>query len=563
MHNDYPEVTSYTRVINGGKTIVSYDTKKIGGQNLLSVENSFIDMFSYPLLVGNPAAALKDPNTVVISESLAKKMFGINSNLESLPGKFISINGQPQKITGVLKDVPENSHLQFDLLSSFVEADSWVKPDNEFTAEGFQHYIQLRPGTNYKALEAKFSAFSQKYFQGNKTSGSVERFYLQPVSKAHLYSDFKDEIGKTGSAVAVWGLLTIAVLIVVIAWINYINLSTAKSMERAKEVGIRKIAGARRRQLIGLFLFESLIINMVALVFALILVFVIQHTFNQLIQHQLSLSFLFEKGLKGYSIILSLIALILGGIFLSGLYPAFVLSSFKPILVLKGKYTRSNKGIMLRKVLVIGQFAITIALIVGSFVVYSQMKFVNEQNLGMNISQMLIVKAPQLTHWDTTFIHKINGLPNELMQIPGILGASYSQNLPGEELWTNADVKRTDALSDARFTVQHNGVGPGFIQLYQMKLIAGREFTATDYGDWNKIHTVILNESIVKSLGFESANAALGKQINTENRRYDIIGVVADFHQRSLHYPIEPTMFFPTYSMWHHFSIKVGPNEIS
>ena len=228
MHNDYPEVINYTRVIKN-VAILSYNTKKIGGQSLLWVENSFLAMFSYPLLAGNPATALNEPNTTVISETLAKKIFGVNDHLESLIGKVIIYRGrQPLEITGIFRDVPKNSHLQFDLLCSYISL-SWITTDNEFTYAGMQNYLQLKPGTNYQALEAKFSAFSKKYFQENKISGSVEKFYLQPLSKAHLYSDFEDEIGKTGSAVAVWGLLIIAMLVIVIAWINYINLATARS----------------------------------------------------------------------------------------------------------------------------------------------------------------------------------------------------------------------------------------------------------------------------------------------------------------------------------------------
>ena len=565
MHNDYPEVSNYTLVLNFGTRILSYNGKKINSQNLLWVENSFLSMFSYPLLAGNAATALKEPETIVISETLAKKIFSINSSPESLIGKVIIKDGsQPLKITGILKDVPQNSHLQFDGLCSYTEATSWVNADNEFTAAEFQHYVQLRPGTNYKALESKFPAFSQKYFQGNKISGSVEKFYLQPLSKAHLYSDFKDDIGKTGSAVAVWGLLIIAVLIIVIAWINYINLATAKSLERAKEVGIRKVAGATRQQLIRQFLTESLIINIVALLIAFLLVNLAQDGFNKLVHHQLSLSYLFKKGLTGYGIILSLITLIVGGIFVAGFYPSFILSSFKPMMVLKGKYTRSNQGILLRKVLVIGQFSVTIALIIGSFVVFRQLKFVNEQNLGMNISQMLIVKGPALTKWDTTFMRRENSFINEIKQITGVLGAAHSGSLPGDELWTNSDVKRTDIPAEAHFTVQHNGIGPGFFDVYQMKLMAGREFTVTDYNDdWRKVHSIILSESGVKLLGFNSTGDAVGKQVNTEGRNNDVVGVVADFHQQSLHHPIEPTMFFPTYSMLDHFSVKVDPHDLS
>ena len=565
MHNDYPEVSNYTLVLNFGMRILSYNGKKIGSQNLLWVENSFLSMFSYPLLAGNAATALKEPETIVICETLAKKIFGINSQPESLIGKVIVKDGsEPLKITGILKDVPQNSHLQFDGLCSYTEATTWVNADNEFSAAEFQHYLQLRPGANYKALEAKFPAFSQKYFQGNKISGSVEKFYLQPVSRTHLYSDFKDDIAKTGSAIAVWGLLIIAVLIIVLAWINYINLTTAKSLERAKEVGVRKVAGATRQQLIRQFLTESFVINIVAFLIAFFFVNLAQDGFNKLVQHQLSLSYLFKKGLTGYGITLSLITLIVGGIFVSGFYPSFIFSSFKLMMVLKGKYTRSNQGILLRKVLVIGQFSVTIALIIGSFVVYRQIKFVNEQNLGMNISQMLVVKGPALTKWDTTFMRRENSFINEIKQITGVLGAAHSGSLPGDELWTNSDVKRTDVPAEAHFTVQHNGIGPGFLDVYQMKLMAGREFTATDYNDdWNKIHSIILSESAVKLLGFNSTSDAVGKQVNTEGRNNDVVGVVADFHQQSLHHPIEPTMFFPSYSMVDHFSVKVDPHDLS
>ena len=561
MHNDYPEVTNYTRLVKSDR-ILSYNGKKIGGQTFLWVENSFLTMFTYPLLVGNFATALKDPNTIVISETLAKKICETNCHLEALIGKVINCD-KPMRITGIFRDVAENSHLQFYMLASYTTF-SDVENDYDFTFPGYYNYIQLKKGTNYKTLEAKFSAFSQKYFQGNKISGNVEKFYLQPLSNAHLYSDFENEIGKTGSAVTVWGMLIISVLIISLAWINYVNLTIAKSMERAKEVGIRKVAGATRQQLIGQFLCESLLTNLVALLIALLFVDLAQDGFNKLVQHQLSLSYLFEKGMDGYSIILSLIALIVAGISISGFYPSFVLSSFRPILALKGKIIRSNTGISLRKVLVIGQFTIAIALITGSFVVYRQIKFVNEQKLGMNISQMLIVKRPELTQWDTTFIQKENSFIKEVMQIPGVLGAAHSGSLPGEELWTNSDVKKADAPNETHFTVQHSGIGPGFFDLYQIKLIAGREFTTTDYSnDGNKIHSVILAEGLVKLLGFKSASEALGKQINTEGRNYGIIGVVGDYHQRSLHHKIEPTMFFPYFSMFDHFSVKVDPHSLS
>ena len=571
MQDDFPEVVNHVRVEPFGNAILTYGDKKIGEQQLMAVENSFFSVFSCPVLAGDAKTPLTEPNTVILSEKLARKIFDIkDNNFQPVINKVIVIerDSLPYKVTAICKDVPENSHLQFDLLISYVSLYSggngnWKEADYDFTDSDFWHYIQLKHGTNYKALEAKFTAFSKKYFQGNKVSGSDEKFYLQPLSRAHLYSNFEYEIGKTGSATVVWGLLIIAVLIIVIAWVNYINLATAKSMERAKEVGVRKVAGATKQQLIRQFLTESFILNIIALLIALLIVTLVQSSFNSLIQHQLSLPYLFQKGLNGYNISSALIALILTGIFVSGFYPAFVLSSFKPVLVLKGKFTTSGKGIILRKALVIGQFAITVALIIGSFVVYQQIKFVNDQNLGFNMSQMLIVKGPQLTGWDSTFIEKENSFTAEVKQIPNVLGSANSGRLPGDELGRSFNVRRSDAPGETHFTVRNNNISSDFIDLYKMKLLAGRNFIATDYNpDWNKLHNTIITESVVKLLGFKSANDAVGKTIFQGDKKWDVVGVIADYHQKSLRYAVEPTFLRPAYSTFAPISIKVNPQNL-
>jgi len=570
MQADYPEVVNHTRVEPSGKTIISYNLKKIGEQNTFYVENSFLSMFSYPLVAGNAATALSDPHTVILSQTLAKKIFEVvDDNYASLLGKGIiaGSDSTPYKITGISKDVPENSHLQFDLLLSYITLytgpNAWKEAEYDFTDSDFWHYVQLKHGTNYKALEAKFPAFSQRHFQGDKISGSDEKFYLQPLSKAHLYSDFEYEIGETGSATVVWGLLIIAVLIIVIAWVNYINLATAKSMERAKEVGVRKVSGATKQQLIRQFLSESLIINIIALCISLLIVTLVQHGFNSLVKYQLSLPYLFQKGLSGYSITATLIGLIVIGIFVSGFYPAFVLSSFKPILVLKGKFTSSGKGAILRKALVVGQFAITVALIIGSFVVYKQLKFVNAQNLGMNISQMLIVKPPELTNWDSTFIDRENSFTDQLKQLPHVMGATTSWNIPGGETGRSFAVRRVDQDSTVRFTMRHSGIGMDYLKVYKIKLLAGRDYTYTDFNpDFGKLHNIILNESAIKLLGYSSPQDAIGKTIIRWQKKWDIVGVIDNYHQKSLRYPVEPTMLFPAYGTGSYISVKTDTRDL-
>ena len=572
MKDDYPEVENNTRVEPLPQPIIIYQNKKIGDQKGLAVDNSFLTMFSYALITGDTQTALKEPNSVILSETLAKKIFDVkDNNFQPVIGKTIvmKLDPGPYKITGICRDVPENSHLQFDFLMSYVTLysgiNSWGEGANyNFTQSGYWHYIQLKHGTDYKALEAKFSAFSQRYFQGNKITGSDEKFYLQPVLKAHLYSDFKYEIGKAGSATVVWGLLIIGVLIIVIAWANYINLSTAKSMERAKEVGVRKVAGATKAQLIKQFLTESLVINIVALIIAILIVSLVQNSFNGLIQHDLSLLKLFKQKVNGLNISVALTILVIAGIFASGFYPAFVLSSFKPALALKGKYTRSNKGTTLRKVLVIGQFAITVALIIGSFVVYKQMQFVNDQDLGYNLSQILIIKQPSLATWDSAYQRKASDFMNEIKQIPNVKNAASAWRIAGEELPREFHVHRTDAATDINLSMSNIGVSKDFIGAYNIQLLTGRNFAETDYNtNWQKLRNVILNLAAVKLLGYSNPKEAIGKTISIQYRKWYIVGVIADFHQKSLRYAVEPTILNPSFGTFCPFSVKVDTKDLS
>jgi putative ABC transport system permease protein len=293
-------------------------------------------------------------------------------------------------------------------------------------------------------------------------------------------------------------------------------------------------------------------------------VVVLQPFFNQLIHHQLSLSYLFVKGLNGFSISAALIAIIVAGILVSGFYPAIVLSAFKPIAVLKGKFATSRRGIVLRKILVVGQFAVSVALMIGSFVVYKQMQYVSDQNLGFNMSQMLILKPPLLTKWDSSFISKQNAFIEEVKQLPHVSGAAYSWRLPGDEWGRNFNVRRKDAQNETNFAVRNMGISADYINVYQIKLLAGSNFETTDYNaDWDKLHSVILNQTAVRLLGFKSPKEAIGKQIIQGDQTWDIKGVIADFHEKSLKYAIEPAMFYPATNIASPFSIKVDATDLS
>lgn len=571
MKKDFPEIVANTRVEPLGSIILSDNEKKYEVKNSLAADNEFLSVFSYPLLAGDAKTALREPNNIILSETLARKIFAVrNNDFSSVLGKTLQISRDslPYKITAVCRDVSENSHLQFDLLASYItlyeQKNPWKEAEYDFTDSDFWHYILLKPGTDYKALQAKFDAFSKRYFQGDKISGSDEKFFLQPLLKAHLCSDFEYEIGKTGSSTAVWGMLIIATLIIIIAWVNYINLTTARSMNRAKEVGIRKVSGATRAQLIRQFLSESLMMNLIALCIAILIIYLVQDPFNQLVERDLSLSYLFSQSITGFDIKLVVIAGLLTGILISGFYPAFVLSSFKPILVLKGKYSQSGRGVFLRKLLVTAQLAATVALIIGSFVVYRQIRFVNNQDLGMNLSQVLIVKPPVLTDFDSSFISHENSFKAELTGIPGVVGVCSSNRVAGDELGRSFNVHRTDKNNETKITMRNMGIDYNFLNLYGIPLLAGRNFTPLDYNrSFDKLHNILISAGAAKSLGFSSNEEAIGKDIMVFDKKWNVIGVIKDFHQKSLHYAMEPVILMPFSGSNHPISVKLSTRDLA
>lgn len=570
MNDDFEEVIANVRVEPLGDQVLINNEKKISEPYTLAVDPNFFTVFSFPLLAGDAANALREPRAIVISETLARTMFDFRGNdFRQLLERSLVMgrDSAPYKITGILKNVPENSHLRFELLLSYstlYKSYGWEAADYGFTDSDFWHYVQLKPGTDPKSVEAKLPAFSQRHFQGNKISGTDEKFFLQPLSRAHLYSDFEYEIGQTGSASVVWGLLLIAVFIIVIAWVNYINLATARSMERAKEVGIRKVVGGVKKQLISQFMVESILANLVALVLALGAVWLLQPAFNRLLQHDLNLSYLLTKGMGGYSISVGLLLLLLVGVLASGFYPAFVLSSFKPILVLKGKFSTSRRGILLRKGLVTAQFAITVALLIGSIVVYKQIRFMSKAALGFNMDQLIVIRPPLLSGFDSSFIARTIQFKEAIKGVASVQDATTSWNVPGGDVGRSFNVHRADSGSATRNTMRHTGIDYDFINVYGIKLLAGRNFSAGDYNvDFDKVNNMLINRSAAALLGFSSPSDAIGRSIMRGQQKFDVVGVVEDYHQKSLRYALEPMIFMPAYSTNSDITVKIKPTDIA
>ncbi|QHT67034.1 FtsX-like permease family protein [Rhodocytophaga rosea] len=565
---EYPEVEANTRLTDGGKMLIRYQDNLIAENNSLIADDKFLTFFSFPLLAGNPKTALTTTHTVVITESLATKVFGFPvKEMDKAIGKsiYLDTDKNPFQVTGIAKDVPIHSHLQFNLLISYptIIKDWGEWTDNSWTSSDFYHYIKLKPGISKASLEAKLPEFSDRFFQGDKVSGSVEKFFLQPLVDAHLYSDYEYEIGETTNGKIVWVMLAVAIIILLIAWINYINLTTTRSLERAKEVGVRKVLGAQKNQIIRQFLAESVVLNVLGFILALTLTQFAQPLLNTFTGKKLSLSLLIYNGYSGYLTGLFILLVFCAGVILSGFYPAFSLSAFQPIAVLKGKFTSTTKGGFLRKALVVSQYAASIALIIATITIYTQIQYMRNKDLGLNIEQMLVMRGPGLTEYDSTFIDRINTFKTELKRLPAIQKSATSSNLPGDRLPRTFDFRRKNDPEQATVTMSRMNIDSDFIDTYQMNVVSGRTFLLSDHNpDFNKIRHILLNQTAVKLLGFKTDSAAVHQTITFWNRDWEVVGIVKDFHQQSLKNLVEPIVFLPTYATGATISMKVRTENL-
>lgn len=568
MKAEFPEVVEFARLAK--PTIFSHTStmwytnekgqKKIFNEaNFYIADASFLTMFSFPFIAGNPAKALEAPATIVISESTAKKYFGTSNALD----KVLVINEMPLKVTGVFKDVPPNSHLKFDMLISFTTAgEKWGY--TEWGWPEFYNYVMLAPGADPKKVEARLPAFTQKHLAAKmKEFNFKAKLFIQPVTDIHLRSTFNGEPEPTGSEKTVYFLSILGILTLVIAWINYINLSTAKSMERAREVGLRKVAGATRAQVIAQFIFESFLVNCFALLISILLILAFAPLFDQITGKKISAGFL-SSGLLGmWKFWLIALLIFIAGAIQVGIYPAILLSVFKPALVLKGKFLRSNNGIMVRRILVSGQFVLSILLIAGTIIVYRQLSFMRNQQLGYNINQIAVVKAPAV--FDSTFNAKANGFKTALQQNPNIKNIAPSTEIPGKNITARNTVRRINQEKAEGFASDLIAIDHDFVPTYQMQLAAGDNFPDQPSGNiYATLKTkALVNEEMVKILGYSSNKEILHQNILFVSWFGDIncevTGVLKNHHQRSLKDPIRPMLYFQNDThIWAYFSVSMN-----
>jgi putative ABC transport system permease protein len=529
---NFPEVKYMTRMHESG-SLFSYGDVFFKEDNVHYASEDFFKIFSFRLIEGVDSTVLKEPFKMVVSQSFAKKYFGNVSPV----GKILKNNGKNDyEITGVFEDTPANTHMKFDALLSF---SSFIKlVDNPITTwqwDGFKTYILLDQNADAKEFEAKLPAFVQKQVGKdlkNDNAGMV--FHLQPINDIHLDSDFIGEFKSNGNRQSAYFLSIVAALILVIAWINYINLSTAKSIERAREVGVRKVMGGFRSQLIQQFLFDSFLLNVLAVTLAIALALTFTPAFGELTGRPLE-NILFKQSM--YWVWLG--SLIVAGTLLSGLYPAFILSGYKPVDVLKGRFKNTDRGVHFRKGMVIVQFIASITLIAGTFTVYLQINYMQQQELGVDINQTLVVTSPNVV--DSTYEQKFLVLKQRLSEYPEVAAVSASSSVPGRQAgWNAGGIRRISQREDEANQYRVIMMDHDFIELYGLKVVSGRSFSAdVSHEDKN----VMINESAVPLLGYAKIDDALNDQIFFWGDTFKIIGVLKDYHQESLKKSYDPMVF--------------------
>jgi putative ABC transport system permease protein len=514
--------------------LIKYKDKKITEEKLFGVDSSFFDVFTFPFLLGDAKNAFKEVNSIVLTESAAKKFF----TNENPIGKTLNVDAHGDlMVSGVIKDVPANSHFHFDYLVSFRKQPGQSNIDNNWQGYNDYTYVKTRPGTNTAGFVKKI----QDLFNRN-VEKKISVFYVQPIKDIHLTSHLKWELEPNGDKQYVYIFTIIGIFIILIAAINYINLATAKASVRAKEIGVRKVIGALRNSLINQFLIESVITCFIATIVAIVIAILLLPVVNLLTSKQLSL-------IGDPMLLLVVVAgtLVLGVI--AGFFPALYLSSFKPIAVLKGFKLNEAGALNLRKGLVVVQFTISIVLIIGALVISQQMNYIRSAKLGMDTDKVLTISnAGFLPASDR------NAFKNELAQIPGIKKIATSNGMPvGAFSTTRINAKGSTNQQQVNFI----SVGYNFLDVMGIEMKEGRGFSADFQGDTlnngipggpldQTIGSVVLNETAIKDLGI--AAPAIGKQIlwgiDKDTSYYlNIVGVTKDFHFSSLRNQIKPFAF--------------------
>ena len=552
LYENFPEVEDFTRfqIIEG---VLSYGDKFFREGRIYLADTSFFEVFSFKLKEGDKNTILKNSMEMVMSETSARKYFGD----EDPVGKSLRFNGGPAvMITGIYRDVPVNSHLKPDIIVSWETLVKFNGPEvnTAWQWDAFFNYILLDPSTDYKVFEAKIPAFVKKEIGEDLERWNADAVYhLQPLRSIHLHSDYMFEAEENGNARLVFTLFIVAIFLVLIAWINYINISTSRALERARETGMRKVTGASRDQLIFRFLIESVLVNLLALVLAFMLVQLFSGFFNSFFSEHLDFSLRNNAAFWG-----AIAGIFIAGAFVSGIYPAFFLSSFKPATVFKGPQELKIGGMGMRRILVIIQFSLSLLLISGTLVVLRQISFMQNYDLGVNIKNTVVLRGPSVT--DSVYAETFTAFKSELMRNPDIEMITTSNSVPGRQPgWNAGGIRLLSQGEDDANQYRVIGMDYNFVDFYGLTILEGRNFSR-DFG--NNSGTVLFNENAIKLIGFENYADAMGRQIYFWGDTFNIVGVVKNYHQEGLKVKEEPLIFRFFENINTFYSIRINPDNI-
>lgn len=546
IKQSFPEVLAATRIVKKNNARVNVEGKIMYESLVHGIDPDAFNIFTFEYLYGNPERYLEDKYSAVISESIARKYYEEENPL----GKtFLFENEYEFVVAGVIKDMPSNSHFTMDIMlpfETFLEVTNNKENLQHWNSSNYYTYFLLDKKANAKTLEAKFPALLEKHTEDKKHVGMTPiKLYLQEFSRIYLHSDTNFDIATTVNVKRLYIYSTIALLILLIACINYMNLATARAAIRAKEVGIRKVAGAYRYELMAQFLGEALLFTFISLLFSMMIIVLILPLFEQFVELDLSMNLVQNTDL----VVLLLAVCGFVGI-VSGSYPAFMLSSFKPISVLKGRILNSAKGSGMRNALVVSQFAISGCLIIASLIISKQLTFIQDKDMGYDREHILTIK---LMH-DRDLVGKMPVLKEELMKVPGVLAVASSSSLPNN-ITNLSKVKWPGKPDEIDWEIYSGKVDFDFIKLYDIEVVQGRNFsreTGDDYG------AVLINESAARLLPWDDP---IGRELSNWRDTCTIVGVVKDFHQHSLHQKIMPLQLFLNEYQWN-VSIKIAGTHI-
>ena len=554
MLREYPEVEDYLRMTGRGPTVVEYEDQTFTDDHVVEADSSFFNFFSIPLLKGDPKNVLNAPRRAVLSESTAKRIFGNENPID----KAIKIGDDTVRfiISGVMADVPGNSHFEASILTSFMTNPRSQNPI--WLSNSFSTYLLLKPNSSFVTVDEKIPAMLEKYvgpevkqFMGISiedfiAQGNKYRFFLQNLKDIHLDPSIQQEFREASDPKYLWIFGSISILIIIIAAINFMNLATAQATRRAKEVGIKKVSGSTRRMLVSQFLSESFFLSFISLIIALIIIGITLPYFNNMLGASLSLN-LFSKW---YNIpVLLLFTLLVG--FLAGSYPAMFLSSFNPSEVLKGGIKGTIHNGRIRRVLVVFQFAISILLITGTLVMYRQIFFMLNKDVGFNKEQMLVIN---MAHSLQT---RVDAFKETVREIPGVINIASSTAVPGRN--NNLNGYGIEGRKEESFLLQTSWVDYDYIDTYGMTLVKGRNFDKSFTSDQD---ACIVNESAAKNFSITdiSNTRFLAPQESGTYRYLQVIGIVKNFNFESLRNPIQPYIFVfkGDQNYWGYVTVKLS-----